>query len=332
MREPIHLLILDAPPAKGCPEADALRQAGYEPVVTHAGEDTAGLDEALAGADAILTLGRDVDAAMIAKAGRCQIIVHYGPGAGPGVARVDLAMARRLGIYVTSIPDWAAGEWAGRTMELVEELFAQRPIAPRTGRKPTLKKLRLGLVGLGCVGREVARQAVRREMEVWACDPFAEPEHFLTLDVHEACLEELLGICDIVSLHVPLGPATRGMIDRQRLGLLKKGALLINASSPELIDLDALTQALLRGHPAGAAFDENLKTFLPETHPLLAYPAVIHGPRRAGVSEAACKALRTEAGRLLAFMWRGNRPPHLLIDPPCPRHVLSMAGRDSFEA
>lgn len=328
MSKPINLLILDAPQVAGDPETHPLEKAGLDPRIQVAGGEGFDMDEALAQADAILTWRCDIDTGMIEKARRCQIIVHYGPGAGPDVAKVDHTAARRLGIYVTSIPDWAPGEWADLAMGLMGKLFERHPIPPREAKKPSLKKLRLGLVGLGGVGREVARRASDREMEVWACDPFAKHEYFQSLSVHTADLDELMGICDIISLHVPLVPITRGMIGQAQLALLKKTALLVNSSSPELIDLEALALSLERGHPAGVAFGEDLGRYLPATHRLFENPAMIQGPSTAGTTEASRMALRQEAGRLLGYVWKGNRPPHLLIDPPCPRQVLSIAGHD----
>lgn len=317
------LLILDAPATAGTPELEILAKGGTQARILEydpAGGLSAANREALAQADFILTGRTDVDEAMLEEARRCLLVAHYGPGVGPGVGRVAMEAARRQGIYVASVPDYAAGDWTGETFRLIEQLMAERGAR-------SLKKLRLGIVGLGCVGKRVAREGTRRGMHVWAYDPFVSDEMLALDGVRRADLETLMGIADVVTLHVPLGPATRGMLSAERLGLMKRDAILVNTAAPELVDLDGLAAVMERGRPAAAGFDEDLAGLLGAGHPLAGWANVIHGPRRAGRNPESAEACRRKVGELLADVLRGNRPGHLLIDPPCPRHILLLAGQ-----
>jgi D-3-phosphoglycerate dehydrogenase len=279
----------------------------------------------LPGADAIVTWHASVDAEMIAHAEHCLVIVILGPGCGPHAPRVDLEAARRAGIYVASIPDYASDGWAEETMALIEEVAATAGLGlalkPGPGQtpKPALRGVRLGIVGLGQVGRRVARLARARGMELWAHDPFCPENPFHVLGVRPAPLEDLLGLAQVVSLHVPLGPATRGMLNADRLNLIQRNTALVNASAPELIDLAALAGSLQRGRPAVAAFLGELT--LPAEHPLSRLPGLIQRPCRADMTEEAWREALSRALRIVRSTCRGERPPHLLIDPPCPRQA-----------
>lgn len=317
------VLQLDAPPAGAAPEPAVLATAGLLPVfLDWGGGASPGDEEALARADFILTWRTPVDEAMIRRARRCLVVIHTGPGAGRGVAPVALEAAREEGIYVASIPDYASGSWVEATFALLQRLRDEFSPAPR---RP-LAGLRLGLVGYGQVGREAARRARAQKMEVWACDPFAPEEPFLTAGVRQADLDSLCGVADILSLHAPLGLATRGLIGAGQLLMMKPGSLLVCTADPELVALDALAEALRRRRPLAAAFDEDLAAVLAPGHPLLGSMRLLHGTRQAGAGEASAAACRRRVADLIVYILRGNRPSHLLIDPPCPRHILLMAG------
>jgi phosphoglycerate dehydrogenase-like enzyme len=248
------------------------------------------------------------------------LIIVLGPGAGPDAPQIDLEAARAAGIYVTSIPDAHTSEWANESLELLNGALH---LAGRT-EKP-LRDLRLGIIGFGQVGREVARLAGKQGARLWAHDPFSQRNPYDVFNVQSAPLEEILGIAQAVSLHVPLGPATRGMLNRKRLSWLQTGSVLVNTASPRLIDLEALAMSLKRGKPAAVAFNTDLATILPPDHPLLSAPNLIHRAARAGTGPEADKRLVSRAQEIIKQTWNGNRPKHLLIDPPCPRHALWIA-------
>ena len=321
------ILILDAPPTAGTPENETLLASGIQArIIEWPALDPPAREAALAQADFILTWKTDVNEALLGHARRCLLVLHYGPGTGTGVARVAMETARQAGIYVSSVPDYAPEDWAHETFQLIQRLMQEQPVRPN---QPIgiLKGLRLGVVGFGSVGRHVARRGKEGGMDVWACDPFVGEAWFDQRGVRPADLATIMGVSDIVTLHVPLGPATRRMISAYLLNLMREHSLLINTADPDLVDLAALDSALKRGRPAAAAFDDDLTRLVPAGSPLLTRPSLIHGPCRAGQSAASAQACRDQAARMIAHVLQGNRPSHLLIDPPCPRHILLLAGQ-----
>jgi (S)-sulfolactate dehydrogenase len=135
-------------------------------------------------------------------------------------------------------PDVIAGEWP-----------RQRCMGRETGGKV------LGLVGFGGIARETARRARALGMHIMAHDPFVADEDPAWHDVERSDLDVLLSRSDVVSLHVPLTGVTRGLLDAQRIGRMKRGAVLINTARGGTVDEDAVIDALKSGQLGGAALD-----------------------------------------------------------------------------
>ena len=177
-------------------------------------------------------------------------------------------LLRRRAWYATS--RLAAGEWP--RMELIGG---------------ELSGARLGLIGFGAIARLTATKAAALGMTVAAYDPFLPPDSAAWINVTRQSLEEILSGCDVVSLHTPLTPQTRRMLDAAALRRMRSGAILINAARGGIVDESALAAALSSGHLGGAALD------VFETEPLsAAAAAVFQGianliltPHIAGVTE-----------------------------------------------
>ena len=209
----------------------------------------------------------DVDACAAHK-----IIVRPASGANDlSVAEYVITAAlllRRRAWYATS--RLAAGEWP--RMELIGG---------------ELSGARLGLIGFGAIARLTATKAAALGMTVAAFDPFLPPDHAAWLNVARQSFEEILSSCDVVSLHTPLTPQTRRMLDGAALRRMRSGAILINAARGGIVDESALAAALSGGHLGGAALD------VFETEPLTAaaaavfkgIPNLILTPHIAGVTE-----------------------------------------------
>ncbi|MEN6627031.1 MAG: NAD(P)-dependent oxidoreductase [Candidatus Sumerlaeia bacterium] len=319
------ILILDAPPAAVGAELEVYAACGVATRVVEAKSLSADeLGAELAGATILQTWHAPVDAAILERARRCLMVVQYGPGAGPEAPPIDMEAARRLGIYVTSIPDFATDDWADETMHLMLDCLRQTPGLPVR----SLGGLRLGLIGLGQVGRAVARRARPCGMELWGCDPYAPRDVFENEGVRSAPLEDLLGLVDIVSLHLPLTEDTAGFLSAPRLRLMKEKSVLICTSQPDLVDLAALAESMDRGRPIVAAFDSDLSSRVSPAHPILSQSGLRHHRRRAGTSRQCAEALRRRAAQIVLHLLRGSRPAHLQIDPACPRHVMLLAGQE----
>ncbi|MDD9721894.1 2-hydroxyacid dehydrogenase [Sulfitobacter sp. PR48] len=150
---------------------------------------------------------------------------------------------------------------------------------------PELCELTLGIIGYGDIGMRVARLAAAFGCRIIVSDPFKElTEEDRALGIEKVALDALISTADVVTLHPRVTPETRGMIDRSRIESMKKGAYIVNTTRGEVLDYDALYDALKSGHLSGAALD----TFNPEPPPadwpLLKLPNVTLSPHIAGAS------------------------------------------------
>jgi glyoxylate reductase len=236
------------------------------------------LRDAVAGADAVLTLLHDrVDRALLDAAGdglRCVANVAV------GFDNIDVAAASERGVVVTNTPGVLADATADLTMALI--LAVTRRLGEgerwvRAGRSWSwdmffllgagLTGKTLGVVGLGGIGRAVARRAAGFGMEVVYAGPRRAPaqvEAALGAAWHVP-LDELLRAADVVTLHCPLTPATHHLIDARTLSLMRPSAFLVNTARGPVVDEAALVEALRSGALAGAGLD--VYEHEPEVHP-----------------------------------------------------------------
>ncbi|MCY2960067.1 MAG: phosphoglycerate dehydrogenase [Planctomycetota bacterium] len=185
--------------------------------------------------------------------------------AGVGVDNVDCDAATERGIVVMNTPTGNTVTTAELAVALIVSLARHVPRADRlmkagqwtkkglTGTELTGKTL--GVVGFGRIGRVVAERGLGLRMKVIAHDPFLAPGAATIPGVELVDLEHLLARADFVTLHVPFSDATKNLISKQRIALMKKGARLVNAARGGLVDEAALLEALEKGHLGGAALD-----------------------------------------------------------------------------
>ena len=273
------------------------------------------LIEAVRDADAILARLATVTRAVIEAAPRLRIIARH----GVGVDAVDLEAATERGVVVTTTGAANAAAVAEYTFALLLALLRKVPVADagmRMGswcRDPLigaeLDGRTMGIVGLGAVGRRVARQALGFGMRVLATDPqpAEPPAHGVTL----VPLRELLAAADVVTLHMRLAPATSGLIDRAALGLMKPTAVIVNTARGELIDETALLDALREGRIAGAALDTFAAEPLSDASPLRALENVILSPHVAGQTHEALARVGIAAADAIIDELAGRRPANV---------------------
>lgn len=228
---------------------------------------------------------------------------------------VDLAAARARGIIVTNIPSYGTYSVAQWAIALLLEMCCQvgrHATATRDGhwsrqpdfccRETPLLELAgrtLGLIGVGAIGSRVAQIAATLGMTVIACDPSGR----IPAGVKGVSLETLLAEADVVSLHCPLTPATRRLINREHLALMKPTAMLINTARGDLVDEPALADALNSGRLAGAALDVLSIEPPPADHPLIHARNAIVTPHVAWATSAArSRLLNTAADNLCHFL------------------------------
>jgi D-3-phosphoglycerate dehydrogenase len=208
-----------------------------------------------------------------------------------GFDHIDLDATERRGVAVVSVPDYCTEEVADHTLALLYALLRgvvalDRQVlaggwdAKGAGPLRTLAGLRVGIVGLGRIGGAVATRLLALGAEVWAHDvaPVARE------GVRLAELDELLGECDAVTLHVPLTGETCGLVGRAEIASMRAGALLVNTARGAVVDVGAVLEALRRRHLGGAALD-----VLPQEPPPVAplAPNLIVTPHAAYYSEAS---------------------------------------------
>jgi D-3-phosphoglycerate dehydrogenase len=267
--------------------------------------------------DALLnTYAGPITAEVMARMPRCKIIARY----GIGVDTIDVDAATQAGIIVTNNPTYCIEEVAEHTLGLL--LAAARKIAfydrlVRRGRwevppgKPIFRLAgsTLGVVGFGNIGRQVAVRARGFGMRVLFADPFVKEQGAGELAT-KVELEELLRQSDYISIHPPLTPGTRKMINDDAFSKMKRTAVLINCARGPIVDTDALVRALEAGRIAGCALDTTDPEPLPDPHPLRGRENVLLNPHVAWYSEQAMVGLQSgapnEVRRVLTGQWPIN--------------------------
>ncbi len=234
-----------------------------------------------------------VRGALLAQAARLQVVGRLGVGLDN--IDVEACAARAIKVYpATGANDLAVAEYVvtAALMLLRRAWFATERVAAGTwprmdliGREGAGK--RLGLVGFGAIARLTAHKAAALDFQVAAYDPFLPAEHAAWAGVERLALEELLGSCDVISLHTPLTAQTRRMIDAAALARMKPTAILINAARGGIVDEAALIAALKSGGLAGAALDvfENEPLDAATGAAFGGLPNLILTPHIAGVTE-----------------------------------------------
>jgi D-3-phosphoglycerate dehydrogenase len=255
-----------------------------------------------ASADALLTTYFPLGATDIKLLTRCKIIARY----GIGVDNIDLAAATAAGIIVTNVPDYCVEEVAAHAVALLLAAARRLPEGHRQvadggwGVGPLRPMLRpsemtVGLIGFGRIGRRVARTLRAMEMRVLVHDPYLGAG---ADGVHQVDLDELLAVSDAVSLHCPLTPQTRGLINADTLRQMKPGALLVNTSRGSLVRLDSVLSALRAGTLRAAALDV-LEQEPPEPG-LADIPGLLLTPHVAYYSESSLlESQRKAAGQVV---------------------------------
>jgi D-3-phosphoglycerate dehydrogenase len=243
-----------------------------------------GIDGYIAGLD-------EIDQAALAAADCLKVISRY----GVGVDAVDLAAAREKGIVVTNTPGANSVSVAELALGLMLALARQIPEAAgavRQGKWPrpsgaSLEGKTVGILGLGAIGKQLARRLAGFDGHILAHDPFADAAFAAQAGVELASMDEVLRRSDFVSLHLPVLPETRGLVNAEFLGKMKKGAFLVNTARGELVDEAALLAALQSGALRGAALDALVAEPPDPGHPLLALPQVIVTPHLGAQTDGA---------------------------------------------
>jgi D-3-phosphoglycerate dehydrogenase / 2-oxoglutarate reductase len=300
----------------------SLEQAGFrvvDPTVPSKLSE-ADLYEWLPGCDSIIAGGETISAAIMDAAPGLRAISRT----GVGYDAVDVAAASARNIAVTITPGTNQESVAELTFALLLGLvkdIRQHDQNIRSGAWSRLllprpvRGLTIGIVGLGRIGRAVATRALAFGMRVVAFEPLADPNFDLTPAITLVPFDELIQISDVVSLHLPLEDATRGLFDRSVFSRMKPGALLINTSRGGLIVEGDLVEALQSGQVGGAGLDVFALEPPEADNPLWSLPNVLLTPHMAGVDQLAMSQMADLAARCLIDLHQGRWPASCVVNP-----------------
>jgi len=269
-----------------------------------------GIDGFIAGLDVI-------DRAALEKADRLKVIARY----GVGVDKVDLEAAKEKGIIVTNTPGANSVSVAELALGLMLALARQIPEAVQNvqqGKWPRLSGISLegktvGILGLGDIGKQLARRLSGFDCQILAYDPFADKTFAIDHGVILASMDTVIAKSDFLSLHLPLLPETQGLVSDEFLSKMKKGAYLINTSRGEVIDEGALLRALEGDHLRGAGLDAFSVEPPDPASPLLHLPQVITTPHLGAQTDGARSNMGWIAMKDCLAVLRGEEPKYRVV-------------------
>jgi len=304
-------------------------------ILTRGPATLAGLsDEDCAAADGLMLFRLWCSAADLARFPRLRAIVRM----GVGYDRIDRAAAAARGILVCNVPDYGTMEVADHAVTLAltlrrgvllhHETQRRAPSAPwQPIATPLVRRLdaqTFGILGLGRIGTAAALRAKAFGFRVVFFDPYRPNGTERALGLHRArTLDDLLCQSDVLSLHAPLTPETRGMIGARELALLPRDAVVVNTARGPILDLDALAEALRSGHVAGAGLD-----VLPVEPPQADEPALLRAyraredwlegrlvitPHSAFHSPEAWEDIRRKSAETMAAALLSNAPQNVIL-------------------
>lgn len=256
---------------------------------------------------------------------------------GVGYDAVDLAAATELGMVVTiavgqnhdSVAEQAFGLMIGVLRRIVAHDRGLRHGQWLRERTRPVRGLTLGLVGLGRIGQAMVTRARAFGMRVVAHDVSPPPGWGPDQGVEWCSMDELLRTADVISLHTPLTPATRHLIDARALSLMKPDAVLINTARGGLVDEAALLAALQAGKLGGAGLDVFAAEPLPADHPLTRLDQVVLTPHTAGTDERAAADMAYAAAESVVQLAAGTWPEGCVVNPDVRPKWSASASRTS---
>ena len=269
-------------------------------------------------ADALIVQWATINREVIEAMTSCKVISRY----GIGVDMVDLQAAGEHGIPVANVPDFCIEEVSDSTIGFIYDLSRRTVFLDRLVRAggwgqslptqlwppPRLSGQTLGIVGLGNIGRAVARKAGSLGLQVLGYDPYLGPEQARDLGVELVDLDDLLRRSDFVTLHCPLNDETRGLIDAPQLARMKPTACLINMARGPVVVQAALYEALANRTITAAALDVLEQEPPDPDDPLLHLDNIIVTPHASSGSVAAVLQLRHDTAQNVVDALNGKLP------------------------
>ena len=245
--------------------------------------------------------------------------------ASVGIDRIDVEAATRAGVMIVNAPTGNTIAAAEHTMALMLALLRHIPDAHSSVRaeewdraRYTGRELRgktLGIIGLGKIGKAVARRAVGFEMRVLAADPYLTEEQAAEAGARLVGLGELLHRADVLTVHTPLTRQTRNLLGRSQLEATKPGAFVLNVARGGIVDEDALADGLRSGHLGGAAVDVYSTEPMSSDNPLRTVPNVVLTPHLGASTSEAQDRVGLEMAEQVLMALAGVTPPYAVNAP-----------------
>ncbi|HUH16807.1 MAG TPA: phosphoglycerate dehydrogenase, partial [Methylomirabilota bacterium] len=263
-----------------------------------------------------------VDAELLAAAAPRLGVVGV---ASVGIDRIDVEAATRAGVMIVNAPTGNTIAAAEHTMALMLALLRQVPDANASVRAGEWERARytghelrgktLGIIGLGKIGKAVARRAAGFEMRVITHDPFLTEEQAAESGARLVGMTELLHRSDVITVHTPLTPQTRNLLGRAQLEATKPGAFVLNVARGGIVDESALADGLASGHLAGAAVDVFSAEPMTADNPLRSAPNVVLTPHLGASTTEAQDRVGLEMAEQVVLALSGVTPPYAVNAP-----------------
>ena len=289
-------------------------------LVAFKGFDEEEFKKVLEDADALIVIDRKVNKEHIDVMKKCKIILAL----EVGYDFIDVEYATERGIIVSNVPTYCTNEVAVHAFTLLLTVNRKiKTLIDETSEggwnynvgKPMyeVNDKVLGIIGLGRIGRKIVPKAKGFDMKVIAYDPYLSDDIFELLEVERYYdLDDLLESSDFVTLHVPLTGETYHMIDEEELAIMKKEAVLINASRGKVVSEKALYKACKNGIIAGAGLDVLEKEPPDKDNPILNCKNIIVTPHVAWYNETALEKLKNQGMDEVVRVLNGRRPWYIV--------------------
>ena len=261
----------------------------------------------------------EITAKVIKEAKNLKVIARY----GVGVDRVDLEEAKKSGIYVTNTP--SANSISVAELSVGLAIAAARNIViadtkTKSGQWPRLSGVSLfgktfGIIGFGNIGKEVARILSSFQMKILAYDIFFDKEFALKFNVMYSEIDDLFKESDFISLHTPVTPQTKNIINRNNINKMKDGVILINTARGELVDEDALYEGIINGKIKAAALDAFKMEPPGLENKLLQLEQVIATPHMGAATDNASNEMTKISIMECLAVLKGEKPKYPVVEP-----------------
>ncbi|MBS70835.1 MAG: hydroxyacid dehydrogenase [Rhodobiaceae bacterium] len=308
------VVVTDSPFPSLDPAKKALEDANAE-VVQAPSSSEEDIIKAAENADAILVTYAKLNENILRSLKNCKAIGRF----GIGVDNIDLKVAGELGISVNYVPDYCLDEVSDQAMAMIISMARKIPQSNKlvqSGRweMPAvvpmyrLRGKTVGLIGFGNIPRLMTPKAQAFGFNVIASDPYAPKELFEKYGVESVSMDELYERSDFISVHAPLLPETKGLVNKDAFKKMKDTAIIVNTARGPLINEKDLIEALDKNEIGGAGLDVVETEPLPENSPLIGRDNVILAPHTAFYSVEALEELQTKAASDVARVLNGEEP------------------------